>query len=129
MTVVSALLAAHDWRDVLAAHLWQIAAVGLAGAVAQMCLIEAFRAAPASVIAPFEYTALFWGITIDWVVWDALPSMRVLAGGAIVVGSGLYIIWRERRLELAPLTAACRRGQCAVRRGDHMRRRGLTTPR
>ncbi|MGD9597204.1 MAG: DMT family transporter [Steroidobacteraceae bacterium] len=106
MTVVSALLAANGWLEVQAAHLWQIAAIGLAGAVAQMCLIEAFRAAPASVIAPFEYTALFWGITIDWVVWDALPSLRVLTGGAIVVGSGLYIIWRERRLEITPPIAA-----------------------
>ncbi len=106
MTVVSALLAANGWLEVQAAHLWQIAAIGLAGAVAQMCLIEAFRAAPASVIAPFEYTALFWGITIDWVVWDALPSLRVLTGGAIVVGSGLYIIWRARRLEITPPIAA-----------------------
>ena len=85
---------------------WIDAAIGLAGAIAQMLLIEAFRSAPASVISPFEYTALFWGITIDWVVWSALPSLRVLTGGAIVVGSGLYLIWRERQLALAPPIAA-----------------------
>ncbi|MCW5572022.1 MAG: DMT family transporter [Steroidobacteraceae bacterium] len=106
MAVVSALLAANGWVEVRAAHLWVLAAIGLTGAVAQLCLIEAFRSAPASVVAPFEYTALFWGILIDWVIWETLPALRVLTGGAIVVGSGLYIIWRERRLALAPPTAA-----------------------
>ncbi len=50
--------------------------------------------------------ALFWGIAIDWVVWSALPSPRVLTGGAIVIGSGLYIIWRERQVALAAPIAA-----------------------
>jgi drug/metabolite transporter (DMT)-like permease len=109
MAVVSAALAAlaaGGWQDVHAEHWAHIAGIGLAGAIAQMLLIEAFRSAPASVIAPFEYTALFWGITIDWVVWSALPSMRVLVGGAIVIGSGLYIIWRERQVALAQPIAA-----------------------
>lgn len=101
-----ALLASGGWIAVRADDLAYIAGVGLTGAVAQMLLIEAFRSAPASVIAPFEYTALFWGITIDWVVWSALPSLRVLVGGAIVIGSGLFIIWRERQIALAPPIAA-----------------------
>ena len=101
-----ALLTTDGWLAVRAGDFPTIAAIGLAGAIAQMLLIEAFRSAPASVISPFEYTALFWGITIDWVVWSALPSLRVLTGGAIVVGSGLYLIWRERQLALAPPIAA-----------------------
>jgi drug/metabolite transporter (DMT)-like permease len=99
-------LATGGWQAVQAGHWLQIAGIGLAGAIAQMLLIEAFRSAPASVIAPFEYTALFWGIVIDWVVWSALPSPRVLTGGAIVIGSGLYIIWRERQVALAAPIAA-----------------------
>ncbi|MGE0582138.1 MAG: DMT family transporter [Steroidobacteraceae bacterium] len=108
MAVVSAALAVavDGWQAVRADHWLQIAGIGLAGAIAQMLLIEAFRSAPASVIAPFEYTALFWGITIDWVVWSALPSLRVLVGGAIVVGSGLYIIWRERQVAVERPIAA-----------------------
>ena len=101
-----ALLTTDGWLAVRAGDFPIIVAIGVAGAVAQMLLIEAFRSAPASVISPFEYTALFWGITIDWVVWSALPSLRVLVGGAIVVGSGLYLIWRERQLALAPPIAA-----------------------
>ncbi len=49
----------------------------------------------ASVIAPFEYTALLWGIGLDWIVWSTLPDARMLSGAAIVVGSGIYVIYRE----------------------------------
>jgi len=48
------------------------------------------------VVAPFEYTALLWGVSIDWMLWNALPSSRVYVGGGIVIASGLYLIWRER---------------------------------
>ena len=47
-------------------------------------------------MAPLEYTALLWGILIDRVVWNVLPSPRVCWGGAVVIASGLYLIWRER---------------------------------
>jgi hypothetical protein len=48
------------------------------------------------VVAPFEYSALLWGIAIDRVVWHVLPSMRVCLGGGLVIASGLYLIWHER---------------------------------
>jgi drug/metabolite transporter (DMT)-like permease len=58
---------------------------------------EAFRHAPASVVAPFEYTALLWGVALDFVVWAVLPGAVTLAGGVVVIGAGLYLIARERR--------------------------------
>jgi drug/metabolite transporter (DMT)-like permease len=64
-------------------------------AIAQHLLTEAFRRAPPSVVAPFEYTALLWGILIDRVVWGVFPTSRVYIGGGIVIASGLYLIWRE----------------------------------
>jgi len=65
-------------------------------AIGQYLLTEAFRSAPPAVVAPFEYTALLWGIAIDRVVWHVLPSARVCCGGGIVIASGLYLIWHER---------------------------------
>ena len=55
------------------------------------------RLAPAALVAPYEYTALIWGIGIDWVVWQTLPGVRMLAGSAIVVAAGLYLLHRERQ--------------------------------
>jgi len=106
LTVVSACIAAANWVSLRSEDLWRIAGVGLLGAIAQALLIEAFRAAPASVIAPFEYTALIWGIAIDWVVWQVLPGARLYVGGGIIIASGLYLIWRERQVFQQPPLAA-----------------------
>jgi drug/metabolite transporter (DMT)-like permease len=90
-------LAAPAWVPILASDWPWIVAVGLAGWAGQHLITEAFRLAPASLIAPYEYTALVWGIGIDWVVWQTLPGARMLLGSAIVVAAGLYLLHRERQ--------------------------------
>ena len=77
-------------------HYRWLVLLGALAAIGSYLLATAFRSAPASVVAPLEYTALLWGILIDRVVWNVLPSARVCWGGAVVIGSGLYLIWRER---------------------------------
>jgi drug/metabolite transporter (DMT)-like permease len=93
----SGLFALADWRPFDLKDLWILGFIGLTGAAAQYCITVAFRLAAASIVAPFEYTALLWGIGLDWALWQVLPDGVVLAGGAIVIASGLYIIWDERR--------------------------------
>ena len=90
------IIALPGWVAIVAADWPWIVAIGLAGWAGQHLITEAFRLAPASVVAPFEYSALIWGVAIDWVVWQALPGARMLAGSAIVVGAGLYLLYRER---------------------------------
>jgi drug/metabolite transporter (DMT)-like permease len=89
-------LAAPAWVPILASDWPWIIAVGLAGWAGQHLITEAFRLAPASLIAPYEYTALVWGIGIDWVVWQTLPGARMMVGSVIVVSAGLYLLHRER---------------------------------
>ena len=96
LTVFSGLLAAPGWVPLEHAHLRWLLLLGLLAAVAQYLMTEAFRSAPASVVSPFEYTALPWGIAIDRLVWHVLPSARVLCGGGIVIASGLYLLWHQR---------------------------------
>jgi drug/metabolite transporter (DMT)-like permease len=103
MAAVTGALAASDWVPVRVEHLWWLACIGLLGAIAQYLLTEAFRRAAASVVAPFEYTTLVWGMAIDWLVWSALPDARVFVGGGIVVAAGLAVIWRERAASGAAL--------------------------
>lgn len=90
------IIALPGWVAIIAADWPWILAIGLAGWAGQHLITEAFRLAPASVVAPFEYSALVWGVAIDWVVWQVLPGARMLAGSAIVVGAGLYLLYRER---------------------------------
>lgn len=74
---------------------------GISGGVGQILMTEALRRAPPSVLAPFDYTALIWGIVIGWVVWRDLPSAWVLLGASLIIAAGLFIIWREHRLARA----------------------------
>jgi drug/metabolite transporter (DMT)-like permease len=105
MTVIAACFAAPQWVAIRADDWLLLAAIGLFSSIAQHLLTEAFRNAPPSVVAPFEYTALLWGIGIDRVVWGVFPSSRVYIGGGIVIASGLYLIWREHATR-APLIAS-----------------------
>jgi drug/metabolite transporter (DMT)-like permease len=97
LTLFSGLLSVLDWRAPRAADLPLIVWVGACGAAGQHLITVAFRNAPASVIAPLEYTALLWGVAIDWAVWNVLPDLRMLGGASIVIASGLYIIVRQSR--------------------------------
>lgn len=101
MTVIAGLLAIPAWQPLRFEHWPWIAAVGISGGLGQYFITHAFRRASAAIVAPFEYTALLWGVGLDWVLWSVLPDSRMYVGAGIVVSSGLYLIWRERR-EHAP---------------------------
>jgi drug/metabolite transporter (DMT)-like permease len=95
MTLMTGLAAVPDWKPLAHEHWVWLGALGVFGALGQHLLTEAFRSAPPSVVAPFEYTALLWGIASDWVLWRVLPVPRVYLGGAIVIASGLYLLYLE----------------------------------
>ena len=97
MTVFSGTIAAPGWVPIEHDHYKWLLGLGMLAALGQYLLTEAFRSAPPSVVSPFEYTALLWGVAIDRVVWHVLPSTRVCFGGGIVILSGLYLIWHQRR--------------------------------
>lgn len=96
VTVVAGALAIPGWVPIRPTDWWLIAAVGGLGAAGQHYITEAFRHAPAAVVAPIEYTALLWGMAIDWVAWSFLPSGIMLSGASLVIAAGLYVAWRER---------------------------------
>jgi drug/metabolite transporter (DMT)-like permease len=98
----SGVLAISDWQPVASPDWLWLAAVGVSGALGQLWLTEAFRHAPPSVVGPFEYTQMLWAFGIDWIFWSASPSATLVIGAAIVVASGIAVIFDERRLaELA----------------------------
>ena len=69
---------------------------GVIAALGSFFLGQAYRLAEANTVAPFEYAALPWGVLWGWIFFDNLPDRATLAGGAIIVASGLYILHRER---------------------------------
>lgn len=88
--------AAMSWTQVAA-----LVTAGFCGGIAQIFMTEAYRYAEASTVAPFEYTSLILGLLVGYLVFAELPTIHMLVGGATVVGAGIFIIWRERRLGLS----------------------------
>jgi len=97
LSVGAGLLAIPGWLPLHPDHWPLFVGIGVTGALGQHFITDAFRNAPAAIVAPFEYTALLWGVALDLVVWRVLPGGVTLAGGAIVIGAGLYLMARERR--------------------------------
>lgn len=73
---------------------------GIAGGIAQILLTESYRHADMSVVAPFEYSSLILSIAVGYLFFRDIPTWEMLIGGVIVVGAGVFIVWREHRLGL-----------------------------
>ena len=82
-----------DWRQALFLVL-----VGVMGGFGQIFLTEAFRRAPASTVAPFDYTGMIFALLWGYFLFGDLPDRLVLLGAAIVCGAGIFVILRERSL-------------------------------
>jgi drug/metabolite transporter (DMT)-like permease len=84
---------AHDRSEWLL-----LVAVGLAGGTGQLFMTSSLKVAPVSVVVPFDYTQLIWAVLLGWIFWDTHPLPSTWAGGSVIILSGLYTIYREKRL-------------------------------
>ena len=64
--------------------------------IAQFLMILAFGYAEASALAPFKYFSLIWGVSIGFMVWGDVPDAWTMTGSMLIIGSGLYILHRQR---------------------------------
>jgi drug/metabolite transporter (DMT)-like permease len=88
------------WYTPSPVELAEFAAIGMLGGVGHILLTESYRYAAASVIAPFDYSTMIWAIILGYWFFGEVPNSLVLIGAAIVIASGLFVIWRERQLGL-----------------------------
>jgi drug/metabolite transporter (DMT)-like permease len=101
---VGVIAAPFTWKPPGATAMLLMAATGVLAGSAQYCMTEAFRIAPPSVVAPFEYTSLIWAMLLGFIVWDDVPGALVLASAGVVIVSGIYVLHdevAERRRERA----------------------------
>lgn len=80
---------------------WSSAALlicaGFLGGIGQILLTESYRYADVSTIAPFEYTSIFWATIFGYYIFGDMPGGTLLFGAAIVIGAGIFILYRETR--------------------------------
>src|SRR5258705_8248932 len=88
------------WLDLLG-----LALAGIGNGIAQYWWTRSLSLAPPSAVGPFNYLSLVWATMLGFAIWGDVPTPSLLLGSAIVVASGLYILWRET------LRSAARRAQ------------------
>ena len=78
-----------------------IAALSLAGGIAQLALTGSLRLAPVALVMPVDYSSLLWATLLGWLIFQQVPSQWTWIGAPIVIAAGLIILWREQRLRIA----------------------------
>lgn len=73
---------------------------GFVGGVGQILLTESYRYAEVSTIAPFEYTSIIWATIAGYYLFGDLPGGTLLFGAAVVIGAGIFILYRETRRQI-----------------------------
>jgi drug/metabolite transporter (DMT)-like permease len=76
---------------------WMMVFIGVTNALGQYLWTHSLHMAPTSAVSPFYYMSLVWALMLGYLVWGDVPTAALLAGSAVVVGSGLFLLWREAR--------------------------------
>ncbi|MGK9231000.1 DMT family transporter [Inquilinus limosus] len=74
-----------------------LAVLGLLGGIGAIMMAQAYRVATPSIVVPFEYTGMIWGVGLGFMLWGDVPDLWIWVGSAVVIASGLYILHRETR--------------------------------
>jgi drug/metabolite transporter (DMT)-like permease len=95
-SIVSLIGAMPDWRWPSPAGWAWLCSLGLLGGIGQILATRALRLAPASVLAPFDYASIAFAVLYGYLWFREDPSPAVWIGLPLVIGSGLYVLHRER---------------------------------
>jgi drug/metabolite transporter (DMT)-like permease len=111
--LVSTTLISENYTAPTAGGWFFFALAGMCSALAWVGIIGGYRRAPPAMLAPFEYTAIIGAAIAGYLIWDEVPDIWVITGGLVIIGSGLFIVYREignvmstRYLRVATASAA-----------------------
>lgn len=99
MTVLAAVLSAFTvftvWPTPEFTDLFLFLGTAVAGTLGLTLISQAFRMAPAAVVAPYDYTALIWASLLGWLIWGVVPGLWTYVGAAVIILAGVYLITSE----------------------------------
>ncbi len=94
--IVSGMLSLDgDWQMPDATGWVLFTTAGICSVVAWIGIVNGYRRAAPATLAPFEYTALIGGAVAGYLIWDEVPDKWVVAGAITIIGSGLFVVYRE----------------------------------
>ncbi|WP_299811785.1 DMT family transporter [uncultured Roseibium sp.] len=85
-----------------------MATIGFLSVVAQIFIIGAYRAAPAAVVAPLQYSQILWASLFGMLFFAEIPDIYVAVGSSIIIASGIFVVWRESRENVSMQTPVLR---------------------
>ena len=93
--IISGLLSLDGtWRTPDTSGWLLFVLAGSCSVIAWIGIVGGYRRAPTALLAPFEYTALIGGAIAGYLIWDEIPDRWVLAGALVIIGSGLFVVYR-----------------------------------
>jgi drug/metabolite transporter (DMT)-like permease len=95
LTAMFALMLPLGWTTPTLLDAAWIVFNGVSNAVGQYWWTRALHLAPASALAPFYYLFLVWAAILGFAIWGDVPTMSLVIGSAVVIASGLFLLWRE----------------------------------
>ncbi|HWU00462.1 MAG TPA: DMT family transporter [Terriglobales bacterium] len=98
--LIGAGVSVFDWVTPGAVDIFLMFLVGIVSAACFVLITKALSIAPASLLAPFQYSAILWAALLGWIIWHDAPTMHIVIGNCIIIGSGLVIFYRESRIKV-----------------------------
>jgi drug/metabolite transporter (DMT)-like permease len=92
------------WRTPVFGDLALLGAMGVLGVITQACYIRGMSEGDAAVMAPIDYTRLVFAVMLGYFLFDEVPNRMTMIGAAVIIGSTIYITWREAQLGKPKLT-------------------------
>jgi S-adenosylmethionine uptake transporter len=99
--VIGAAVSSIGWVTPDPVSLALMFLVGIVSAACFVLITKALALAPASLLAPFQYSAILWAAVMGWLVWGDVPTTHIIIGNCVIIASGLVIFWRERRIHVS----------------------------
>ena len=109
-TVFSLLTLPFGWAWPSPTDAAMLIGAGLTGGIGQILVTSSYRFAPASVLAPFDYSTMIFAVIAGYLLFAEVPTSATIWGSAVVMVAGALIIWRERQLGLERGKARSRMG-------------------
>lgn len=98
LTGVGGLAAAGNWHPVAPVDWLRLGGAAAFLVVGYLAVVQAMRQGDVALVAPFRYTALIWALLLGWLMFGTLPDALTGVGAGLVVASGLFALWRERKV-------------------------------
>lgn len=96
--VVGFMISPFVWKSMDFNAIKLMVMLSVIAVVGHYCMTKAFKLSEASLLTPFEYSAILWSALLGYIFWQDIPASHVWYGCAIIILCGLYVFWRELRV-------------------------------